>query len=640
MGCAMLRKRIWGGILALSATLTACDDGAQRPPEEPIPVEESSLLRFDVDGEGFYRMPWPHDLRRDQAGNVDLTDFPGPRRNAILQSYLQAVARDVHGFATMPVIYVPADAPLSSEGLPTPAQSLQEDALVQLVDLSEESCGQRVPIQVRADGVYDTYETPYRFTVEVVGGASLYPARSYALLLREGLKDASGELLKPNQTFVEALRSADQSTPLGRVHAPLLRCLPAALEDESLLLATVFTTQDPVEELLRMRETVRDPDAVPMHPLENFERSTRYTTSTREVFVGEFQAPIFLRGETPYTDEGGGLVFDEGGRPLVQRWENVPFTLSFPPAGEGPFPLIVWVDGTGATLGSPIGDGWYRRALEEGFAVASLVAPFHDSRAVAGSDEVMSSFNYLNPEAGRTVFRQQASEISYFLRVLGEGMTDELAEIGRSLDAQNVHYGGHSQGGLVGSMAIAVEPDFRSAVLNGTGGWLAVTIIERKDVMNIAGLVALFFNTRTTLDKSHPVIQVAQMAAEVVDPQSYVRRWAGSAEDPDGLHVLVINGDEDPTTHVDSVNHLLVTADLPVLEPAGWDPDPLGVFELRSAPLPAEPNTPTPAGSSVLHATWLEPGGGHFTIYYNDFARELAVQIWTSARDGAARLGD
>lgn len=633
----MLRTPIWIGILALSGALAACDESVP-PTDEHLPEEDASLLRFDVDGEGFYRMPWPHDLRRTAEGNVDLRDFPGSRRNAILQSYLQTVNQDVYGFATMPVLYVPADAPLSSVGLPTPAESLEENALVQLVDLSTESCGKRVPIRVRADGVHDIYETPYRFTVEVVGGAALHPARPYALLLREGLEDASGELLKPNEAFKRALRDEDQNTPLGRVHAPLLRCLPFAPDDESLLLATVFTTQDPVEELLRLRETVRNPDAVPLHPLEAFERSSLYSTSVREVYVGEFQAPIFLRGETPYTDSGGGFVFDALGAPVVQRWENVPFTLSFPSTGEGPFPVLVWVDGTGATLGSPIGDGWYRRALEEGFAVASPIAPFHDSRAVPGSDEVMSSFNYMNPEAGRSIFRQQATEISYFLRVLGEGMVDELSDIGRSLDTQNIHYGGHSQGGLVGSMALAVEPDFRSAVLNGTGGWLAVTIIERKDVMNIAGLVSLIFKTRSSLDKSHPVIQVAQMAAEVVDPQSYVRRWAGSPEDPDGLHVLVINGDEDPTTHVDSVNHLLLTADLPVLEPAGWDPDPHGVFEVRSASMPVEANTETPAGHSVLHATWLEPSGGHFTMYYSSFARELAVQLWTSARDGAPRL--
>ena len=628
-------------VLAATALLTAaCDDLID--PVTPEPEPEPSVLRFDPDGADFYRMPWPHDARRTDAGTVDVLDFPNPRNVSLLKLYLEVATRDVQGFATMPVVYVASDEPLDPSALPTPAGSRAPEALVQLVALSDERCGERVPIdvQVRDDG--DRFEAPHMLVAAPTLGATLHPATPYALLLRRGLSTAGGDPVAPAPAFRAALRGTHPDGRLVASHAPLHRCMPELADDDDLLLATVFTTQDPVEELLRLRETVRDPDALTLPELVDLERSAGWSTGSRDVWFGVFEAPIFLAGETPYTAEGGELVFDDAGAPVVQRWEDVPFTVTLPAGASGPLPVVVWLDGTGATLTSPIGDGWYTRALAEGMAVATFVAPFHDSRAVAGSDEVLSSFNFLNPAAGRTVFRQQATEVSVFLRVLAEQVNPWLAdaEVAASLDLERAVYGGHSQGALVGSLAIAVEPDFHAAVLNGTGGWLAVTVTERKDVLDIALLVRTLFGTRNPLDRFHPVVQLVQMSAEVVDPHNYVRRWRGSPEDPDGLHVLVINGDEDPTTHVDSVDQMTLTAGLPLIEPAGWDPDPHGLFDVRRVTLPLSPDTATPGGEPVLHATWLEGGGGHFTIYRSAAVRDLAVQLWRSTVDGAPALGE
>lgn len=637
-----MKNLLWMGVVValMSGGLAACGNDPSPSSETPPPSEEppQSSLQFDLEGDGFYRMPWPHDIRRNSRGTLDLSDFPNPRRNALLNRYISAIERDVTGFATMPVIYVPSSEALSSEGLPTPAESLAVNSLVQLVALNNGRCGDVVPILVRADGPSDQFEAKHRFTVEMVPGGSLVPSTAYALILREGLKHADGSLISRNISFAQALNGTGANAQLNATYAPLRDCVPEIVSDESVLVATVFTTHDPVDEMLRLRETVRNPDAVEMRDLALFERSSTYSNNSREVYFGEFETPIFLRGETPYTDEGGGLEFDELGAPIVQRWENVPFSLSYPKGAEGPLATIVWVDGTGAGLTSPIGDGWYNRALQEGFAIATLVAPFHGTRAVEGSDEVMSSFNYFNPEAGRTVFRQQASEVSYFLRVLEERVNPSLASHNVQADIGDLHYGGHSQGGIVGALATSVEPDFRSAVFNGTGGWLAVTIIERKDIMDIAGVVSLLFGMRSGIDKSHPIVQLAQLGAEVVDPQSYVRRWAGSPEDPNGLHVLVINGNEDGTTHVDAVNHLTLTANLPVIEPAGWSLDAYGVFDVRTTEMPLEPNTSTPSGDKVMHAAWLEESGGHFTIYYNSSVRDMAVEFWKSVRDGTFKV--
>lgn len=629
--------------------LTGCDEGVRAPDadadtgldtsdvgEEPAGPE----ARFDPDAEDFYRMPWPADYRRTEAGTLALSDFGALVNNNLLNAYVNVIEDAVEGFSLMPVVYVPfSEEVVAREAIPSPLESLEEGAAVELVDLSEAGCGERVPVEVRiVSGRKDRYEASYRLMAAPVYGATLHPARTYGLIVRDFLQGVDGASIRVPERLVAALAGDDTDPALNAMFEPLRSCLPDVARDPGVISATVFTTQDPVDEMLRIRSALYAESFETIDPALP-ERWAEQSYGNWTTWRSTFDAPIFLRGEAPWADSGGGFVFGEDGLPDVQVYESIPFTLSVPNEGDGPFPVLIWLDGTGANLASPIGDGWFRGAIDEGFAVASFLAPLHGERAVPGSDEILHTFNFLNPEAGRSVFRQEVAELMFFVRWLRELAPAQFAGVAE-LSTGNLVFGGHSQGGIVGAIAAGVEPEIDAWVLNGTGAYLSVTITERLEPLNVAATVALLLGSRPDLDRFHPLVNVAQTGAEVVDPHSYIRRWRGSAQDPDGAHIFVINGDEDPTTPQNSVDHLTRTAFLPVISPAGWLADPVGYFGLASPTLPVTGNVIAHNGSALTHATWLEGGGGHFTIYRNADTRDLAVDFWRSTLDGVPLLAE
>ena len=70
--------------------------------------------RFDPEGDGFYSMPWPSDSRIDESGMVDLSGFP-EADNPFIGLYLDVLTEFVHGFSTMPVVYVGFDGAPSTD---------------------------------------------------------------------------------------------------------------------------------------------------------------------------------------------------------------------------------------------------------------------------------------------------------------------------------------------------------------------------------------------------------------------------------------------------------------------------------------------------------------------------------------------
>src|SRR6185503_11837216 len=162
----------------------------------------------------------------------------------------------------------------------------------------------------------------------------------------------------------------------------------------------------------------------------------------------------------------------------VQRSESVRLFVAVPTGGQEPYPLLLWEQGTGADLFDALADDPVLQEIDAGFALAVFEPQFHGSRG-DGSDPTNATFNVSNPEAARTVFRQQAVDTATFVRVLREALPGQ-ADL-PALDTDHVLYGGHSQGALVGALVAAVEPTMSAYVLNGVGADLSITIAERED---------------------------------------------------------------------------------------------------------------------------------------------------------------
>src|SRR5690606_19797442 len=159
---------------------------------------------------------------------------------------------------------------------------------------------------------------------------------------------------------------------------------------------------------------------------------------------------------------------------------------------------------------------------------------FHGGRAGFEGDTETTTFNLINPSAVRTNFRQEAAEISYFIRLIRERIAG-LPGL-PPLDTERLVYGGHSQGALCGAIVAAVEDQFQAYVFSGLSSYLTFTVLYRDDIVDFAAVVSAIYGYRGTLDRFSPLLQMMQMGGEVVDPHNYVRRWHGWAQHPDGNH--------------------------------------------------------------------------------------------------------
>ena len=620
------------------------DSDPSDPPPPPV-------LRpmYDPEGEGFYRLPWPSDVRRLSNGSVDLSDFPQVTSNALVRKYRAAIENDVFGFSTMPVVYVAfadGDAP-AERALLTPQESVAADASLQLIEVGPDGCGRQIPLETQVyRGTRDPYLRGGVMMSTPVPGFLLDPLTTYALVITTDFGSAAGQRSE-RAPAMDVLLVDDAPPAAWASHhdafAPLRACWTQLGRDlEDVAVATVFTTDDPVRETRLLRQAVHDPQRSRAPEIREWESNAGGGESVK-TWLGVYETPIFQRGNSPYLSTGGGLVFAEGDPlPLVQRWEEVPFTVSVPATGEGPFPVAIWSDGTGATRRSHLSSSVFRALIREGFAVVAFEAQFHGERSdrnSPGANTDLATFNYANPEAGRTNFRQQAADTFYFLRVLREALPGQ--EGLPPLDVSRFVYGGQSQGSLVGAMVAGVETEVTTYALNGVGAYLAITIVERKDPVDIAQLIRNLLRLDGDLTRFHPVVQLAQLGSDAVDPGNYARYWVGHDSHARGVNVLTVNGLLDDAVPARCADALTLSGDLAPIEAwawTSWDPDPTGLWPTASVALPLAANRQARDGSPLTHVTWMDADQGHFTIFRVERAREAFVAFLTSGWAGEAAI--
>jgi hypothetical protein len=593
-------------------------------------------ITFDPQGQGFWRTPWPTDARLTAAGTPDLSDFPDVQAQPLLGAYRDEIERNVKGFAMMPVVYVPLDRPLEAASLPQLSDTLAATSTLQLMDLSEDGCGERVPLEVQFNVEADRFLSANTVQAAPAIGHVLKANRTYGLLLLRSFGGEQGLTTARPAGFEEALADEAGATAEGRALGPLRRCLPQAdVSLDDVAFATVFTTQDPLDEVRRLHAAVVDPQRVEVRPVIDWHRSEAWSRPLDIVtYEATVMMPVFQDGQTPYDSAGGALVFDAQGEPVIQRWEEVPMAITWrDPVGDVALPILVFIDGTGWSRWSNLTSTWTRDALSRGYAVASFMPQFHGGRAGFTGDTDVSTFNFFNPPAGRSNFRQQAAETAYFVRVLREQVAAQVAGSpdAPSLDLSHIVYGGHSQGALVGALTAAIDSQFSAYVLNGLSAYLSLTIIGRKDLADYEAIIRSTFRIGRPLDRFYPLIQVVQLGAEVVDTHNYVGAWKGWPAHPRGNSVFVINGRNDTTTVQRAIDHLTMTADIAPIAPPGWDVDSDQTSALASEPLPIEGNRTSTSSDTLTHATLLDAGTGHFTIYQRRAARDLSLAFWDSS---------
>lgn len=646
----VLRTALLLAPLALAAA--ACGDDGPGP--------AGPVVRFSVSpGEDFYAQPFPCDLRRTEAG-IDLTGFPSGE--IIVNKMVGVAAEHSDGFAVGGAVFFAFTEAVDPATLPAPgAGSLAEGASVFLVDVDPASPerGTRVPLWIRYEDAPSRFLPAHWLALLPFPGAPLRPGTTYAAVVTDGVRTATGTPFGADEDLAALLGSGGSAAVEAArpAFAPLLEYLDeVGLERARVVGATVFTTRRAADLLEAARAVVyRDAPAPVLADLAHTGQ-----TDTYDLYEGTYEAPIFQQGDPPYRSEGGQIEVDAQGDPVLVRLETLRVALTVPrdvmPAGG--WPVVIYRHGTGGDYLTFVENGTADRlanVLDASYQVIGRLAALsidgvmHGPRAgEEGGSPEERFYNFNNPIAGRDNSRQEAIDNFQLLR-LAQGVDLAAApETGDPLrfDPERVYYFGHSQGGITGALFVPFEPELRGAVLSGTGAHLLLTLLRKDSEFNIPALLELALNDPDygTLDEFHPVLTLVQTYIEPADPLSYVRAYLREPPAGNGPKNLFLSYGVG-----DSFTPNLTTRSLAAavgVAPAGEVYDAYEAMELAGPVSPLTPpvceNVETTAGAATAVVVQYRPRSGedgHFVVFDNMIARRQSTAfLATHAAGGCATL--
>ncbi len=650
-------KTIWGlGALLFTLGSVACST-----PDEPT---STTVAYFTVPRQGveadFFTLPWPNDVRLDPDGTVNLEGFPTD--NALVSVYLSVFDKEVRGWGTNSAIYFRFSAGLDASSLPaTAAETLLPDASAYLVDVDPDSpdYATRVPVEVIYGAAAGEYIGSNHLVLRPVAGFTLREATTYAAILDRTVRDGNDRPLRKALDFAYVMRDTAPEDPALEAawqgYAPLRAYLAdQSIEPTDVLNAAVFTTQRIVDTMVRLRAAVyRDMDAPPALPAD-----LAYTGSGPgyHVYEGTYEAPVYQHGEVPYATEGGEFVFDAAGDPVLARTEPIRFALSVP-MGDMPalgWPIVLYAHGTGGSYRSFINADVARdlaRIYVDGevlaqAAVIGIDQVLHGTRCnVAACNPELNFFNFQNPIAGRDNVRQGALDNVQLLRLVEAMDTASAPETGAPIrfDPEQIHFFGHSQGGLTGPPFLAVEPKIKSAVLSGAGGNMILSLLAKTAPVNIPDLMQLLLGEEDPLTATHPVLSLIQFFIEPADPLNYGRTFIHEPlADMAPKHIFVSQGWTDHYTPPLLTEALAVAIGLELVSP--WIEDqPRLILGGQTTGL-NRPVTGNLLGGSVTgvmlqYLSWGD-ADGHFVVFDNPNAnQDYRHFLGTAIRDGIPTVG-
>jgi pimeloyl-ACP methyl ester carboxylesterase len=581
-------------------------------------------------GDGFFDRPWPSDARTID-GSPDLSDFPHLGEYELLSGFIE-LAESLDGFGANTPVYFRFDGALPLKDLPSPAQTRASTSPILLINIDRSSPrrGEIIPVEWSFQEEETNWQAENLLAVRPVWGYPLQSQTTYAVVI-------TTDIAQPAEGFSDVWRSDHAEHAL---YEPLQETLfQLRVPVESVAVATVFTTQDTVGEVARIAASIQQQLPIPVLDQELTEW---YSTGFFSAYFGEIVVPMWQHGEKPYTTQGGGFQFDDDGEPVLYGWERTAFTLTIPsgtPPADG-WPTVIYSHGTGGdhtTFASGSSNVPATVLAQVGIAGIGISQPLHGDRGT-GVNPSLYSFNYINPEAGRTMFRQGALDQVFMAELMtsrGAVFTFEGREI--HLDPDRVAYLGHSHGGEVGAKAAPFFGDrLKGVVLSGAGGGLGITLIEREsEDFDIQSLITdtLEFDSDEVLDTFHPAVMLIQLDAEATDPINYAPFWHSRQPGWDSapISVLQTEGLQDVYTPPHSIEVLAGAAGTPVLSPTAQTATIQELTGLIDEPVPARDNMTGWDGSTVSVGLAQFPEEGHFAIFQEYEAVQLYQGFLSSA---------
>lgn len=488
-----------------------------------------SRLLFSLDARD-PRNPFPSDRLLDAAGHPDVPaeylqiPLPDGSQFAAARAFVREVARQLRaldGFSTFAPLRLPFDRPVVVDNGVFPRGLW----LLKYENLSAPP----VPLTAAyyaTDGV-----------VEIAPLVPLAPKTTYALVVTDDLRGASGLRVQPSEDF-RRLVAGDNLDAVSAAWRSRLVPVWEFLERNygiprgRLVLTDLFTTQSTVDDLVHIRQRLDGGDLPPSLPV--LDRP-----------LGDLQTGIFLEGSDGYTALLGRPTtsnvaavavgyfesFDFRDRPngafdpakirgeAMPSTNKVDFYMVLPKAPRPPngYPVVIFGHGLGGS-GRDVAQ-IARTNLSVPVAGIAISALQHGRRG-----SVTNFFNLQNVATTREYFRQTIADFMQLTRMIQNAHAAGIAPFDQ-IDPDRVHYLGGSLGGIMGTLFMAVEPRVRVGMLSVPGGGLPNILASRAIGQLIEPLLGIVIGLTPDSPYFAPFLhrfqQTAQWALDPADPINY-----------------------------------------------------------------------------------------------------------------------
>lgn len=611
--------------LVLLAVMGACSTSVER-----VSQTAPHMLWSDTQTD-FWSRPWPDDSRNRATDGFDisLTEFPNPASLTIVRDYLGHMQGLLDrypgaGFSPNGAIYLPFSHLMAESALPDTYATVEATSAYVLVDITEGNhCGERTPIELR----WKSRGTPYLDRPFLVAlphpGFPLRPKHQYLFAVTAELRDSEGRALVAPSDWLSWAEAQSSTLRAGAcadgTAVPTLDTITAG---------TIFTTGDPSYLTRMARRVILEQTLTVEAPYQN----DPLGPSCREL-SGWITLPNFQAGQKPYLREGGEVVYDARGYPVVQTWETTRYSLLIPttvPAGTRELPLVIVGHGTGGSRRSFVTDGTGRTACEHGLAAFGVSQPLHgDRRAAEHDDPTLLTFNFLNLPALVHNFQQGGFDLVAIRHALsGHTLTTDVTGYDQPVQFRApVMYLGHSQGSHTGSFFGAVEPDTLSGILfSGSSGHLISILLAKDAPIDFSPILEAALASYGEFDAFNPLLTLFQTVADAADPINYARYYLGESIYEPGSeeaaawkprHLMGTEGIYDGYTPPESTEAFLLAVGLDF---TGAILRPLPTYDwlvtqgARGAALPRPAGGNLSISGTTYTGLWAQYPSGHFSI--------------------------
>jgi hypothetical protein len=627
----------------------------------------------DEDRSEFYRLPFPTNVYL-LDGTVDLGRHPTPgewvERIGDPVADLVDSLRQQADFGNNQAVFFRFSHRVAFDTL---KRGLPDEGSVGVIERTEGETYGELHTGLASSTARSPYICHNRIAITPVDGRPYLPGHTNAAFVGNGARSETGEVIVPDADFLQVrletpVADAAVSDAQDRLNPLRQWAADNTVDLNEIVAATVFTVQDPVGDIQRLREAVYV--AAPGVPVDlhvcgdspgPFATAEGGGCVVRDGLVdvqGTFELPSFQQGTAPFKTGADGGGVDVSGD-TIEPAESVRVVFSLPlPSGPMPpdgWPLAVYAHDVGGNYQSVVAEGiadsLASLQLDDGtrtsIATLSWDAPLHgpgnnaddwdttwlELDAHAYDADVLFD-NPLNPRAQRGNRVQAAADVMAVIRAAtqwdGSVATSPTGELTR-FDSDNLFFVDHGMGASVGVAALAVEPGVNGAVFAQGSRLQLARILEQMSQRSPLPLhcVAL---ADSQMNREHPVANFSQANLDIVEPVTHAAvQFATPVDDRDIRHALQVYGVGDSYT-ADSSQTALALA-LHVQQVAGRSVPLAGMTEL-SAPVVENRFGRQIAGVVGLYSQ-VGNADPHFALFDSQSAqRQAAHFLGTYVCDG------